>query len=391
MNELEQRLRDALRGTAATVDEHVERPFPERASRRARSRLPVVPLAAAVAVLVVLAAIVGIVSLRDGGKPEPQQRPNVPRFVLLSVPAKAGRPSRLEVRETLGGRLTASRDITDPGWEFDRVVGTGGGREFVVRTVPREDEGCAARLLRVSVGAAGELAEPRAMELRAPSGQRIEDVALAPSGRVAYWTQSCGAAEADGGTGAPVEGTLTVTDPSTAASRSWKVQDPLASLPALTWLPDGRHLLFSGEGMLDGGTLHLLDTATTRSGDVVKAGRVLFTSTEGSVVAVTPVNGGRSLLLAVREGGRPKGRVADGGDLEPMEPLSTGVKLVRISLSGTVERAVVPVPVRRPSDVLTVEADSSGRHVLVRSGFADVDSGRFTPLPWLGGVTDVAW
>ncbi|WP_157431698.1 hypothetical protein [Actinomadura hibisca] len=380
MNELEKRLHDALAGTAATVDEDVERPFPERPPRRERHRSFLVPLAAAFSVLLVLGAMVQMLGPIGGGKPDPQQRSGIPNFVLAAVPASKERPSRLEVRETANGRLVGAHDIFDRRWQFTQVAGRKNSRSFLV-LAEKDDGGCAAKVFRIAVSESGDMGAPAQVTLAVPRNHMISELALSFDGaQLAYTTEQCDDTAVEGAETAAFLNVLTL---STGSARKWQVRKG-ALLGGLAWLPDGRRLLYISSGEVKA-SLRLLDTAGARASDLYAASRnVRELASEDSVssLAVTPEGASAYLLVATLKGAtgmsfeqgagsRGQGHTelsppgsATGGD-------SGGLRIDRIDLmTGAWRRSVFAVNGNDLGRGLAV--DASGKYLLTFTSVYDL-------------------
>lgn len=297
MSDLEQRLRDALAGTAATVDDRVERPFPQGSpSRRTAPRRPLlIPLAAAASILLVLGVVLGIAGLRKE-KPEPQQRPGIPRFVLLSFPAKGNQPSRLEVRETTTGKLVDTRRSPARNQEFGQVAGQGDNKTFFVHLSSVRDA-CAAALFRVSVTGSGKLG-PLTRITSPKAKDQIQGFAVSRDGRrLAYTTETCFENAPSGEDGLTITHRLHFVDLTNGQQRSLAV-DEEGTVQQLAWLPDGRHLLYSTDA-LSSVKLRMLDTAAPGPLRESDARQIAALSRGDDFDGLAPSPDGRSVYLLV--------------------------------------------------------------------------------------------
>jgi hypothetical protein len=317
---IEDRVRAATEATAATVREIRPLTLPEDTAsghwfraRRVR-RAPggwLIPLAAAVAVIVVAAILVAVRDLpglghASGATPASHgsPAPGLPRYgVVLTqafsrIPPKWGsgdaRTPNLNVIDTRTGKLVAQvKHPTDIG--FFAVTGAADDRTFVVEALydypvplpgtPRQEDIRVYYLLRIAPGASQPYTLTR-LSIPAQSSEAVIDgLALSPDGRTLALMEWCTVRGAcyngapgtlrlySVATGKPVRTWGWGTLPSSPIPRYGDVSDNSAGL---TWLADHRTLAFTYYAKGQAPVVRTLDT--TRPGDdLVASSRRVFT------------------------------------------------------------------------------------------------------------------
>jgi len=152
MTSIEERLRDALYVTAATVDEHKHRPPPVITGRR--SRVWLTPVAIAVAVVTAIAGASAIA--RRYVSAGPVTGSGMPRFLVTTdTESSPGHLSRLLVEDTATGRVSDVRTLPIP-ISF-RYVAAGPDQTFYVLTEATGGNDCAIETFQLKVSAVGRI------------------------------------------------------------------------------------------------------------------------------------------------------------------------------------------------------------------------------------------
>lgn len=334
MNTLEDRIRAAAHAAAATVADNSAPPLslPQRGRRPGprgwRGRPPwVVPLAAAAAVLVVVAASVLVAravvpgqTVPDAGPPLAAPLPltadGLPAY-FLAIPAgdqQAGAepgnqnegagpiPRRLSSLETLRvvatdtGKTVATATL--PGYVTEIAASRGAFFAAVVR-------GSAATFFEIRLDGGRTATTVTELPIQ-PDTAPLEFMAASPDGsKLAYSTLVMRGAEGD------VQN-LVVASTTDGRQREWTTpaQDSQGSMGLMNFLADGKTLAFSWTGPAQtspSSSLRLLDTAAP--GDDLMAGRAVlpFATAAGEFDAYTISPNGRVVVgITIRPG------VADG-------------------------------------------------------------------------------
>jgi hypothetical protein len=433
MSPLEDRLRDALHATAATVDERVQRPLPVRGrSRRSRRMLPAL---AAVAVLLLLIGAVGIRYLTREDRPVLRKVPGIPKFVVAVTPVGKKDPSRLEVRDSKTGRLIDSRRAPGAKSELVRIVGTGDGRTFyaVLGRWPK-DKGCRMELLRFVLGTSGtiETMHPTGLSLRSGIG----DLALSPDRtKIAFATFGCDvssggassagdddmdrpAGEGSGGTippggegsgsataaGAPrsnsVEG-IAVFDFVSKKRSEWSAGRGY-DIDALSWsshLPGLEFLI----GRTDAPTnqLRKIDPSQAPGGSLMKKSSLVFKPyrlTRLDDMQVAP--DGRSRFFFTTQYEEKKSKDFQEGPLpgigaqqESTTLTAASWRVIEVPVGSTTETPLTTGLLRRELDFAgTIRSEPSGHYLLFPGGILDLrEGGKPRRVTGFSSANDFAW
>lgn len=369
MNTLEDRLRDAYRGVAATVrpetirslgDQALGTPIP--ASRRRRV---LIPLAAAVAVAAVAITAAVAVPLALPGQPRGHRPAAVaqagayPKFFV----ALTGNGYSLAVRNATTGALVARVSPPHPGLNF-AAVATGNSRTFV--TAVWKAGICATHFyqFRLSSSGAPTALTPFAIpELR----QLVSEIAVSGNGQTfAYYTELCTS-------DAQAASYLAATNLATGRIRRWSVPGQ-ADVGPLSLTANGRLLGYNIElTKLFASVARVMPTdaapgsAAQRSRTVVRASR-FGPSTDISSAAIT--TDGSALYFTTNSTGTALAkrlvwqlRMAD---------LATGrIRIVQAFAGGIANG---------------VSADPSGRYLLLQS-----DQGPAFSRPRLARLDTATW
>jgi hypothetical protein len=431
VNELEERIRDALRADAATVrPESIPgvppRPLqtPRPGSRRtARPGSPrgrvLVPLAAAAAVAATVVGLTVARPLPGSGRPAPgsavaspsPRRPALPTIrrrpvaskplpkPVLEPTASRGVPASaaasgvpryyvtvwvvaptttdsIVVRDTTTGKVTGR--MTPPkNAVFDSVAATAGDRTFL--TAVTAGNGCTTQLYQFSLNSGGQPGPLVPLNITLPLrvSQGEGELAITPNGRtIAY----------DGGCGGEFEDQVGVIDLARHHVTVWSVPPGLDSLSDLI-----RGLSLSADG-------HLLGYEVFPHGM-----RVLDTrSAAGSVLARSRAVPGDLLWGAVSADGQTVyGCASSPGVIPTSGPLTyTAVSLANGGQHVMARWASVPGP------QCWAGLDPAGNYLLVefptavpqaadwsRPAYLDIRTGRLTSIsaPAFYGPLDVAW
>jgi len=369
MNEFESRLRDALHATADTVDEYKERPLPSHAVSAGTSSRRLIPVLAAVAVLLLLAGALGVRHLLHDA-PKPMRKTFVvPKFVVAAMPASKTRPSRLEVREIQGGRLAGSRQIADRRLQFSQVVGSGDGRTFLVVVSDKGPDSCSAEIRRLTLGPSGAIEDIQPTGLSFPFSA-VRDLAISPDGRRIAYSRTCAGDQNDMG----------VYDTVTRAKTTWTIPTP-QFVSGLAWTPDGRGLalvVFTPGADPAGGQARLLSPGRASQGDVVSSSSRILDASPGA------------WLNAIRVG--PDGRSAAVYAIYYSKQRAVGTKVITVSLTSGKQSSAVPVPIDRDPMPAVLESEGSGRYLLTQAGVVDLQQGgRIQRIAGLSGALDITW
>jgi WD40 repeat protein len=425
MTQLEDQLRSAFRAKAGDITppppplKLQHRPVLDPAARRGSGRAAalwqrrwLVPLAAAVAVLAVVAGAL-TVSGRVAGRGTPLGLPattpiqtSVPPYYvsLTSVrPMPLRQPqawpvlTTATVRATSTGAVIASIVPPQPYTEFIYVSAAADDRNFVLAAQygggPVQD---GFFLLHINPTAADPAARATLTAIPAaalPYDDEVQAMALSPDGRLlATVVASSGAAPAY----------LHVYNLATGRSRTWTGADVqqgyvLAGNGGLSWTQGGRFLAFSSAPQSD--RLRLLDV-TARGHEVAPDSKPLATPDLSC--------GGRHCLTDVTPDGKMVFVEYDSGGMTPGEPtwenlvrfnMRTGTltRINKLTVSGHGSRYVGynPGAVVGPDDVLWTNYDGSQVIVAdVRPGTPNAgiyNGSHYTPIPWPANIVGAAW
>ncbi|QXJ21778.1 hypothetical protein AGRA3207_002665 [Actinomadura graeca] len=396
MSGIEDRLRDALRATADMVDER-PRPLParrrprrERIARVAPLRGWVLPLCAVLAVLALIAGLVGFRELVREPERRLQKVPTMPRFLFASYLGEGGGPSRVEVRDPRTGRLLGS-SAAPQGRTYLDLAASGDGRTLFALMREQTAERCGSTIVRFTVSETGRLGGHRPVPGSAVTGIPYDNGSLAVSAngdRLAYTVASC---TADVPLGKAAMGNrLVVLDTDSGTRREW-LETQNAADGELSLSGSGEWLFFVRSRPVGGSQtrprtaleLRRLPVATAAPGQVTAASRTVRTIAEGRrVTGVAAGPDGHSVMIT--EGAEAG---STGGEAVSPRVLSHGVEALEVSAGdGRVLRSI-----RRdgigPADDEILRSDASGRFVITGSGLFDVDDGRVAiRLP--GAVAD---
>ncbi|MQY06837.1 hypothetical protein [Actinomadura macrotermitis] len=405
MGGVEDRLRDALHATAATVEAREPSPLPASGPRHAPARRWAVPVFAVVSVLLMVAAILVVHRNLDTGPDRRLQRPpGMPGFIFASVPAAgAGKPSEVQVRESATGRLRGSAQAP-AGTRFANVAAAGDGRAFFAVRQPAGSRSCRFVIERFEVDETGRIVRRRPVG-GTFEGRSVGDVALAvtPDGRrLTYAADGCGLR-------AP--GIVGVVDALSGAERRYPVGAGGASNLSLS--ADGRTLFFARrvETGAASGHIELRRAAVLPSGEIPSLlagdGVIRRMPSAGRDVVVTAVPDGRTLFLVemravAKQGGtrQPEGRVTGGSDgsLEvaapdksfEMSPVGDAFEVIsaedgrQTGMRRIFGTSMFGKPI--------IKFDVSGRYLLSDSGLVDLrENGPPRVVQGLHGVFDADW
>jgi len=316
MNSIHDRISAATCAAADTVRPDSVPPLRLPADRPARTRRAgwlrlLAPVAAAIAVFVVVLSVVTVVG-RHAHRATPVTNSPVapyvaagqvpPYFVALAATGAAGKsPAHAEVHATADGRRLATVRPSVPGGTIVAVAGAADDRTFVLVEQPwvkRGDQQYQPRsfyLLRL--GPAGQVGSLTKLPMSVPADHTLQGLALSPDGRrlaVAVQPKESG----------PAVPSLTVYTLGSGAARTWSAPQPGGTIGlepddarGLSWTADGRTLAF--DWFTNGGTM------AVRLLDVAAGGRDLLADSR-PVVSYDLLGG---LQLPVIQGGttRPVG------------------------------------------------------------------------------------
>ncbi|GAB2809933.1 hypothetical protein GCM10027176_13320 [Actinoallomurus bryophytorum] len=381
MTSIEERLRDAIRATAATVDEHKHRPPPVITDRRSRAWLTPVAVAVAVVTAITGASAIARRYVAAG----PATGSGMPRFLVTTdTESSPGHLSRLLVEDTATGRVSDVRTMPMP--VSFRYVAAGPDQTFYVLTEATGGNDCAIDTFQLKVSAVGRIirfAKLSGGDIPHVTVTPIGGIAISPDGhRIAYAYRACSSERGTPGIG--------VLDIRSGTWQRWR-DGGSAGISSLSWTADGRYLAYlfrdSADGQNDGppvnGTaqMRLLDTKGAHR--VLPAGAVLLRESKrlpyiwGALVSPD----GKRIIVAAQD--RPVTSSAyDGvfsvqqvrvGDGSPVGPLYRS----RLGPAGT-------------NPVLA--GDISGLHLLLctdRMGW--IDTRGFHRIPGDGPCNGLAW
>lgn len=294
MNVLEDRLRDAYRAAADTIDPAtVANPpmsahFRATLSRRMRILTPLAA-AAAVAIVVIAATLVGGASSHHHarpGRPHPAAAPvSLPAFTLVDL------GSSVKVYETRTGSEVAK--LRAPaGQQFEDVASGGAAGTFLAAT-GLSGSACHAFFYRFHLSATGQ--PSRLTLLRSVPGSQPTAVIGVPGGRsYAYSTTHCVTAPPNGGVGISGQ----------AGNRTWDYPSGDDYAISLASTADGRTLALSffvayGTGPGTGFQDVLLNTNSS-SRTAAGASRILSSVPVSATLAISP--DGQTLYACASDG-----------------------------------------------------------------------------------------
>jgi len=286
MSALEDRLRDAYRAIADTVDPAtipgLAAETEPRATRSGRMSF-VMPLAAAAAVTVVVTMSV----LLAGASPRFHARPAKTRAAAaVSFPAFAlvNLGSSLKVYNTRSGAVVAL--VTPPaGQKFEDVASGGAARTFLAAT-GSSGSACHARFYRFELSATGQPSPLRFLR-SVPGSQPTAVAAIPGGGGYAYSAVHCATAP---------NGLIGVSG--RAGNRAWAYDQGDDYTFSLAATADGDRLalsLYAGSGWAD-----LLLNTHSSAGTVDKASRIVPAVPYAQTLAISP--DGRTLYACASSG-----------------------------------------------------------------------------------------
>ncbi|WP_131739553.1 hypothetical protein [Actinomadura roseirufa] len=276
MKDLEDRLREALRAAAETVDETRSRPLPELGAGAVRSRWweahrRLTPVLAAAAVVLLVGGVVSVRELLHGGGRRPVQQAGsaMPRFFVTSVLAGGGQRSRLEIRDSGTGRVLDAEPAA-PGVDYREVAAAADNRTFFAISEPRTGGRCRIVIDRLSVSEAGIITQrDPVVGAKVPGTVRDSgSLAVSPNGKMlSYGAGGC-SAEARAGGG---DGIFGVID--TGTGQRWEWPDSGGgTYRGMSWSGDGRYLFFVRAVMRNKGRQEVIERQELRRLEVT--GRV---------------------------------------------------------------------------------------------------------------------
>ncbi|MFC0038026.1 PD40 domain-containing protein [Actinomadura rayongensis] len=373
MADLEDRLRDALRAAAATVDEHAGRPFPTPARRAAPVRRWT-PVAAA---LVVLLMVGGIFMVRRNDDDPVLPLARMPEFVVLSTLAADGTASALEARRTADGRLLDRRAAPE-GTKFRSVAVAGNGRVVFAAVQTEGGRGCGFEIERFTIGRSGQITGGTPVSRGRIDGEIATEggLAVTPDGaRIAYSAQQCA--------GDATRGVLGVIETSTAARReSGPVQ---ASLSSLSWTPDGRTLVYVRTVNSRSSTVLVADVGASGAIGTGTKIRTVRNETFALLAVVTPDR--RIIVLDGRLAKRTETFAPQGSSRR--RDADNSVRFLDLKGRELGARSVRGVA---GFDVPLLKLDASGRFLLTAVGAVDLAAeGPAHRIDGSANDVDVAW
>ena len=309
MTSTEDRLRDAFRADAQTIQPDTIRPRARLAdvtgpaaggcaggpwSAGPRRRL-LIPLSAAAAVLAIVVAVALVSSGRSAVGPVAGSRPGAPGGpVQPAPPFFVGLLNKgLAVyNATTGRQLTV---ITPParGVWFHGAAATSNDRVFIVATSHRNSTPCYVSLYRLTLTAAGRLADLAPLAVPRVAGALQDDTGLtaSPSGQfIGYATNDCTKAHSQAG----------LINLASRQVRRWPTTTE--TLLDLSISPDGRTLFFDNPLNYGGdGTIRALPTSA-RPGPLLRQTRIVLPASSGvDQTGSVAVAGRGKILLGCRE------------------------------------------------------------------------------------------
>jgi hypothetical protein len=378
---LEDRLRDAFSAEAATVKaESISgppgQPSSLAAGLRRPQRRPLITLASAVAVVVVVALTAALPLLRGRAHPAARQTSalaaGVPRFFVSDVPLPMPNPG-LIVRSTQTGKITGEIKPLH-GLSYGSVAAIDGGPTFVA-AVPAGSP-CRYQLERFRLNDRGQPGSLVPMNITVLGDfPGINTLAVTPDGRtLAYATYVCGQARDK----------VTVVNLATGHTKVWT---NTTVLQGLSLSADGRLLAFAQGGgpELIGGPEWLLDTSAP-AGSLIARSRLISRTIDWAAL----VRNGASL---------------DGCTLSSQVTKHSTLTYFSRSLASPAQHVIaryrdVPFPMCSadpdPTDhylLIQLEVNLPKRPDWTRPVILDLRSGRTTVIPGaaLFNQVDVAW
>ena len=377
MIRLEDRLRDAYQGAAATVTPDSIRGLGEPAAQTATRPGPrwarwLAPLAAAAAVAAV--AILATI-LVSPGPPSPKGASAEPKFLIADVIGAR----RFEIRDAATGALVAH--LTPPsrpgGSDVDdESVATADGRHYVMAVYTTSP--CRSRLYQFQLDDQGQPSAVTPLALPAVPGE-VYDLAVSGNGqKIAYATIACT------GESKPPPPYLAVTNLVTQRTTRWTLPaDSSAGRVSLT--ADGSRLCYDPDQL--GSSVVRVIPANSAPGPAAARGR--------TVVRAAQIGRYQHISFAVIS---PDGRSVY-FTTYPAEPGAYADGEVRVQDLATGRSRVVHVPAGTPGVIVS---DPSVRHLLLQFrtkqrqlnrqppelARLDLATGKVTYLPngWLGRI-----
>jgi hypothetical protein len=363
VNTIEDRLRDAYRAAAETVQPETIRDLPSQATRPARSRArsrrtrALIPLAAAAAVTAVVTGLAVTVSLLGTGSRQPGGTPSLgPGVPLFYVEALKINP--LEVYDTATGQVVAT--IQAPkGTFFDgQVAALAGDRTFLTAATPgslsTDLNPCVSRLYEFQLNDAGQPGPLIPLHITVPGWlDGSNSLSVTPDGRMIAYATDLGCR--------PIAGSsleIGVINLVTRQVRSWTLrqQTGMDVIYSVALSADGRQLVFS-QGSFPATApsttvVRILPTSAP-PGSFDQRSTVVPRSADGSWAALNADGGLLYMcsrpMLGVLAGGRSTGAVT-----YSIESIAGGLQHVIASWS----------PQQYP--ICGASLDTSGRYLLIQ-------------------------
>jgi hypothetical protein len=420
MNTLEDRVRAAARAAAATVAEGSAPPLRLPQSGRRPGPLGwdgrhpwIVPLAAAAAVIVLIAASIFAAHAVVPGtrRPAPLSTP-LPRladglpayFLEYSISDRVGPeprtasegsppiPSRLRSHETLHVVATATGKVATtaslPG--YVTAIAASGGAFFAA--VVKDN---LARFYEVRLTDRRTATTVTELPIR-PDGAPLAFMTVSPDGtKLAYSTLAMHGAFGE------VQN-LVVASTAEGSQREWLTppQDSRGSMGSMSWLADGRTLAFNWTASAETPSttsLRLLDT--TAPGSDLMAGRAVLPSVYGARTFSnhTTVLSPNGQVVVGSASGSAASRPPEDSVLAFSTATGKETVLYRASPNGEYGTGCYSPPVwisNAGSEVLVTCFQGKGVKAKVMRyalNIVLINHGHSTVLPWLSGIADAAW
>jgi hypothetical protein len=379
MTEIEDRLRRELTQEAERAQPGQLRPLREPRPRALGGGVRrLAPLAAAVAVVVVVAAVwlAGSAVFR-GPASTAGPGAGMPRFYVVVT----GTPNlSAVVHDSRTGRMVSTIPLPGRPAGGPWIAAAGDDRTFAV-PLTEGPHGSLTKLAVLRISAAGTEQGLNLLRVRLPARATISGIALAPGGgKVAL------ALKLDSVTPRHATGEIMVFSLATGAARAWTTRVVHGSILDLVWTEGGRYLGFFWERAFvveagqPPGQERLLDT--TAPGSDLLASRVIATATKAGI-------GFLSEALLFADG---HGMIALGLRPQALAPpqFLLSATLARLAVPGG--RVIRRYPTMRVKSCNLLSASGDGAHVLLQCpAFERMDRGHLTRLPAIGSDSAAAW
>ncbi|WP_155884536.1 hypothetical protein [Actinomadura flavalba] len=344
------------------------------------------PIAATLALLVVLTGVLAVERLRERPPRLTERSGAMPAYLFVSLPADRSGPARLQIRATATGRVVD--EVAAPtGSEYLDVAVTADNRTAFVVVQPRRATACTFGIERITLGIDGRIAARSALPGGPLMGVIREDgtLAVTPDGRRLVYS----AARCVGGR--PVDGGMTLgvldTGGGTGSTRSFA----RGAARSFSWRADGRGFAFvwiTGASPSTG-RVEIRTFAVGEDG-TIGAGRMIRRLRADSVLTLAALLPAGDRIVVSES--KPAAAIAPPpgtGNAPARPPVATELSVIRAADGARVDTVRLPGGSAIAPSLLKL--DASGRHLLTATGAYDLRTGRARPVGGGSTALDADW